>query len=175
MSDTRTAAIADFAGLVAHALAVEEEAAERYAELAAQMSTHNNPQAAELFSEMARVESLHADKIRQRAAHLTLPDIAPWDYCWRDPEGPETTLLDEVHYLMTPRQALTLALHNERRALEFFAGILAHARDDDMRTLASELAADEREHVRLVEEWLAKLPETPPDWDQDTDPPALQD
>jgi len=36
--------------LLSHALALESEASERYAELAEQMQTHNNPDVAELFA-----------------------------------------------------------------------------------------------------------------------------
>jgi len=69
----------------------------------------------------------------------------------------------------------TVALHNERRAFEFFSDILAATDDEQIRALASELADDEREHVRLVEEWIAQLPPTPEGWDEDPDPPVLQD
>jgi hypothetical protein len=37
------------------------------------------------------------------------------------------------------------------------------------------MAEDEREHVRLIGEWLARYPEPEPGWDEDPDPPAVAD
>jgi len=51
--------------LLAHAKAMESEALERYLELAEQMEVHHNPEVAELFRKMARVERKHVEKILQ--------------------------------------------------------------------------------------------------------------
>jgi hypothetical protein len=37
------------------------------------------------------------------------------------------------------------------------------------------MAAEEREHVRLIGEWLSRYPEPEPGWDHDPDPPAVAD
>jgi hypothetical protein len=37
------------------------------------------------------------------------------------------------------------------------------------------MAEEEREHVRLIGEWLAKVPPPEPGWDEDLDPPAVAD
>jgi len=163
------------AELLAHALAMEIEAAERYEDLADQMVLCNNETVAELFRRMSELETLHVEKIRDRIGALELPEIAPWDYRWRDPEAPEISALDKIHYLMTPYQALAVALHNEQRALEYYSEITKQIHDDEILTLARELADEEREHVKLVEEWLAKYPEPSPDWNEDPDPPVAQD
>ena len=42
--------------LLAYSLAIEQEAAERYAELADQMEVHNNHEVAELFHKLAVIE-----------------------------------------------------------------------------------------------------------------------
>jgi len=44
-----------------------------------------------------------------------------------------------------------------------------------VRAAALEMAADEREHVRLIEEWLSRVPPPEPGWDEDPDPPAVAD
>ena len=60
----KTAAPATLTELMAQALAIEIEAAQRYAELADVMETHNNREVADLFRRMATIESRHADAIR---------------------------------------------------------------------------------------------------------------
>lgn len=160
--------------LLAYALALELEASERYADLADQMETHNNPEVAELFQKLSRIEKLHADQILDQATSLDLPNIAASAYQWEDPEGPETTDFGEAHYLMTANRALTLALHNEQRAYEFFTKVAAEASDRDVVILALEMAEEEREHVALMEDWLAEFPQADEAWSDDPDPPVDQ-
>jgi rubrerythrin len=175
LKDKIPAEMEDLPAMIAHALAIEEEAGERYADLADQMSVHNNDAVADFFRTMARVEKIHADKIRDQAKGIELPEIAPWDYRWRDAESPETTLLEEIHYKMTVHHALKLALVNEQRAEAYFADIASKTANAEIRAMAEELAEDERAHVKLVEDWLAKHPEPAEGWDEDDDPPAYQD
>ena len=159
--------------LMSRACALEAEAAERYAELGDLMSAHNSTEVAELFHKLARIERLHRDQILRRMGWSAPPD--PDAFRWETPEGPETTDPGELHYLMTPWHALRLAEHNERRAAEFFASLAAADVPAEVRAEAKEMAAEDREHVRLVREWLAKVP--PPDaaWEQDLDPPNVVD
>ena len=164
----------NIAELLAHALALEEEAAERYAELAEVMVTHNNPDAAELFRRMAVIEQRHVDEIRQQIARRALTDLPSAHYRWVGLEGPETTDHADLHYLMTPRQALLLALRNEQRARDYYVAIAQHSSDPEVTELASELAEEECEHVEWVEQWLERFPPTQADWDHDDDPPNLQ-
>jgi len=158
---------------MAYAWAMEVEAAERYAELAEQMDTHHNAEVAELFVKLARIEGKHGDQIAAQMGWTRPPDTA--SFHWETPEGPETTDYGDLHYLMQPYHALKLALHNEERAAEFFEHFAAAKVPADVREAALEMAADEREHVRLIREWLAKFPEPEPGWDEDPDPPAVAD
>ena len=158
--------------LLAYALALELEASERYAELAEQMQTHNNPEVVELFQKLARIEKLHADRVLEQAEKLDLPDISTSACRWESPEGPETTDLGEAHYLMTPHHALRFALHNEQRAYDFFAKVAAEATDQSVAQLASEMATEEQEHVALMQAWLAKYPQPDDHWSHDPDSPA---
>ena len=160
--------------LLAYAVALELEASERYADLADQMTTHNNPDVAELFQKLSRIEKLHADQVLQRADTLQLPEIAATAYRWEDPEGPETTDFSDMDYLLTANRALTLALHNEQRAYEFFARIAAEATDKEVVELAAEMAVEEKEHVALMGEWLAKYPPSDAPPADDPDSPVAQ-
>jgi rubrerythrin len=158
---------------MAFAWAMEVEAAERYAELAGQMDTHHNREVAQLFAKLARIEGLHRDQIAARMGWTTPPRAEV--FRWETPEGAETTDYAELHYLMQPWHALQLAEHNERRAVEFFERFAASRVPAEVRVLAREMADEEREHVRLVQEWLARVPPPEPGWDDDPDPPAVAD
>ena len=150
--------------LLSHALAIETEAVDRYTLLADQMEVHNNPELATIFRKLAHVEGLHAKEIEERAAGLDLPDLKPWEYEWANGDSPEAIDPVEAHYLMTPHHALKMALAAEQRAFAFFDGLAGKVEDAELRKLAKEFADEEREHVRLVEELLARYPEPPADW-----------
>jgi rubrerythrin len=152
---------------------MEDEASERYTELADQMRTHHNVEVAELFTRLARIEGKHRDQIMQRMGWTAPPDAT----ClrWETPEGPETTEYGELHYLMRPYHALQLALHNERRAVEFFERFAAATVPAAVRRAAEEMAEEEREHVRLIVEWLSRYPAPESGWDDDPDPPQVVD
>lgn len=159
------------AELLAHSLAIESEAEERYTMLAEQMEVANNEEVAALFRRLAEIEGKHVAKVHTLAGDDPLPHIAPWDLHWRGQAAPEAPQFDDVHYLMTPHQALELALQGECYAAEFFADVAANARDATVRKLAEELAEEEHEHVTLVEKWLARYPKPQRDWADDPDPP----
>lgn len=161
--------------LLAHALALEVEAVERYADLAELMESHNNREVAELFMKMSEIEKLHVEEIRRQISSRKLTKLPAIRYQWVTAEGPETTDPADLHYLMTPYQALTLALLNEQRACDFYKAVLAACTDEASRELAGELAAEEEEHVALIKAWLAKVPEADEDWDYDDDQPNIQD
>jgi rubrerythrin len=158
---------------MAYAWAMEVEASDRYAELADLMATHHNREVAELFAKLARIEGKHRDQIAAQMGWTKAPDTAV--FRWETPEGPETTDYGDLHYLMQPWHALKLAEHNERRAVEFFEHFAAARVPADVRAAALEMAGEEREHVRLIGEWLAKVPPPEPGWDEDMDPPAVAD
>ena len=159
------------ATFLAHALALETEAAERYAELADVMEVHNNPEVAELFRQMSEFSHLHAASVRQRAAGHHLPKLHSWDYRWNTPEPPEVGAPEGTHYLMTPWHALTFALDNERRGHDYYADSAAGSDDPELRRLASDFAAEESEHVATLERWLERIPQPATDWADDPDPP----
>ena len=162
--------------LLAHARAIESDAMEQYQELAEQMDVHHNADTAELFRKMVDVEARHVEKILERAKGVDLPHISPWDFKWADGETPEVISAENTHYLMTPHHALKLALVAEQRALDFFAQVLEHCTEGtDIHDLAGELCAEEREHVELIRTWLEKYPEPDEGWDEDPDPPVLQE
>ena len=65
---------------LAHAHALEVEAAAQYDDLAEQMDVHNNPEVAELFRKLAEIEGKHVNKIDDKAGDQPIPHIPPWEY-----------------------------------------------------------------------------------------------
>jgi rubrerythrin len=152
------------AELYAHAIAIEREAAARYAELAERMNDLGNEAVAELFARLAGFEEEHLATLLRRTDGVELPQSAQDEYRWLDAGAPETAAHELVFRLMTPRHALEIALGAEKRAQAFFERTLLTARDPALRALAKEMAAEEQEHVNLVEQLLERTPDANVDW-----------
>ena len=155
---------------MARAYAMELEATERYAQFAEQLDTHNNREVAQLFRKLAAVEALHAKRILEEMRWPSMPALPP-AYAWQGSEAPETAPFDSLHYLMQPYHALEIALRCELQAQKYFEDIAAGSAPPAVRKAAIEMADEEREHVRLVRDWLKRVPQPKPDWDEDPDPP----
>ncbi len=138
---------------------IEEEALERYDELALQLEVHHTPEAAAFFRFMARQEAKHCATLAQRRARLygTSPRTVTRDMIF-DIEAPE---YDAARAFMSLRQALETALAAERKARAFFADALAGLADARVRALFEELHGEEIEHERLVQAEIDKLPPGP--------------
>jgi rubrerythrin len=169
------AGASDPAGFMARAWAMEVEAVERYTMLADAMEEHNNRDVAELFRKLARIEQLHADRIAEESFARGLPALPPGGVEWEDGEGPETADPGELHYRMQPYHALQIALAAERRAQRFFSKMARASTSSAVRTAAREMAAEEGEHVRLIEDWIKRTPLPDKDWEHDPDPPTQSD
>ncbi|HEX7218109.1 MAG TPA: ferritin family protein [Burkholderiales bacterium] len=144
--------------LYAHAIAIEREAVERYTEFSWRMADAGNDAAAEVFGGLARLEAGHLDGLLKRARGMKLPALAPHEYAWLDAGAPETAARELVYRLMTARHALEIALAGEKRAAAFFEHVVLIAEDARLRALAAEMAADEAEHVALLEQLLETTP-----------------
>lgn len=166
---------ASIATLMTYALWLELDAVERYRELADAMEMHNNRDVSELFRKMAAIEGKHADKIMKQMAWTKVPPLPPGPSPWPGFESPETVAHEEVHYLMQPWHALSLALKGEERAHRFFARLAGEATAPAVKRAATEMADEEREHVELVRAWMAKVPRPDDDWREDPDPPRYTD
>jgi rubrerythrin len=160
---------------LAHAIALEAEAAERYDELADAMEVHNNREVAELFHKQAHYSRLHWGDIKEIAKNLDLPKLKPWEYQWQSTEGPESAPVERTHYMMTPYHCIHLALQNERRGQQYYADVASQTTNPEVKKLASQFAEEESQHVVMLEKWAANIAEPEPDWDLDLDPPVVSD
>lgn len=143
--------------LLLHALVIELEAVQRYRQLAEMMARIGNTNVANIFTKMSKIEAQHAEKIEEQIKGHNLPMLTPSQYRWRGIESPENADSDRLFHLMNPCQALSLALDSEKRAYQFFADVVDDSNDERVRELAAEFAAEERQHVSWVEEWLATV------------------
>ena len=151
------------AELYVHAIAIEREAAERYREFAARMADQGNEELAGVFGKLAAFESEHLKALQRRTDGVALPRLAA-DYRWLDAGAPEMAAHDLIFRLLTPRQALVIALQAEKRARAFFAHVQRDSGDPALRALAKEMAAEEAEHMSLLEHTLERAHDPFVDW-----------
>jgi rubrerythrin len=141
------------AELYVHAIAIEREAAERYAEFAGRMASEDNYKVAAFFRMLSTFEAKHLAELKRRIAGVELPPLTS-DYSWLDEGASETAGRELIFRAMTPRHALAIALHAEKRARAFFEHVCRTAADPATRSLAKEMAMEEAEHISLVERML---------------------
>ncbi|MCC6377463.1 MAG: rubrerythrin [Burkholderiales bacterium] len=176
VAEDRTGAVPQsIPALMAWALWLELDAAERYRELADAMEMHNNREVGALFRKMETIEGKHAESIMHSMEWTSPPPRPRGEAPWPGFEAPENVAHEDVHYLMQPWHALTLALKGEERAVRFFTALANESTVPAVQAAAREMAAEEQEHVDLVRAWLARVP--PPDerWRDDPDPPRYLD
>jgi len=150
--------------IYAHSIAIEREAVARYSEFAERMDELGNQAAAEIFATLARLETEHLEELLARTRGMRLPEIAPGEYAWLYGAAPETAARELVFRLMTARNALEIALAGELRAVAFFESVILTGGDELLRSLAREMAADEGDHIAMLEKLLEATPGPVVDW-----------
>lgn len=134
----------DFAAeLYADAIAIEQEAAKRYAELGEHMAGCGNHAVAALFRMLSRRDAEHLAELRGRASGMALPALDA-DHSWR------------TSGCQSQRDALCAALEAEKAAHAFFAQAARVADDPEGRALASEMALEEAHHEELIQRLLER-------------------
>lgn len=137
---------------LAHAIAMEQEAADRYHELADMMEAYNNLEVSKLFRDMTRYSELHRDSIKERAGVIELPQLRSWQYRWVTP--PEVGDEYGFDYTLHPYDALRYARTNELQAMRFYQKVARTAEDEEMKALATEFAEEEEEHAAAINQLL---------------------
>lgn len=153
---------------LAHAVALEHEAAERYLELADMMESYRNDEVSSVFRDMVHFSQMHRDEIKARVGSIELPKLKSWQYRWTTP--PEMGGDEAFDYLIEPYHALKYARGNELRAMEYYRSVASGAEDTEVKRLATDFADEEAGHVASLDEWLARTPRPSSTWDADPDP-----
>jgi len=153
---------------LAHAVALEQEAADRYLELADMMEAHRNDAVSAVFRDMVRFSEMHRDEIKARVASIELPQLKSWEFRWRSP--PEVGGEEGFDYLMEPYHALKYARENEMRTLQYYRSVGQESADAEVKRLAAAFAEEEAEHVAALDKWIALTPRPSGTWQADPDP-----
>jgi len=137
---------------------IELEACHRYQMFASQLGRTGGYDAGAFFATMAENEAKHGQEleIRRKAlfgdepTRLTLDDLF-------DVEAPE---MGAPHSGMSTLQAFEIGLESEKKAYDFYDMALPGITDPEVRALFTELRDEETEHVEMLKEQMAKLPES---------------
>lgn len=134
---------------------IEDEAKERYEELAHQMELHHDAAVASFFHFMAKNEARHGEELAERRTRLfpNLPRRVDRSMLW-DVEAPG---YETVRAFMTLKEALEVALAAEVKAYNYFCDVLKTIPGGEVKTLFEELREEEVHHQNLVKLERAKL------------------
>jgi len=150
--------IGNLAECYANALAIEREAAARSAQFAEYLEDHGEQATAALFRKLARFEQQHVEELERRTAGMPLPALRSWEFSWLDDAPAEQVDHHFVFHLMTPHDALTIALGAEKRAQALYEQAISVSDDPEVKRLAQELAGEELEHIVWLEDGLKRVP-----------------
>jgi rubrerythrin len=135
---------------------IEVEAYKRYTQFAERLGSSSDDDAASVFQSMAVNENKHGEEIAERRVKLfgdVRPNVKLDDIF--DVEAPEfgASRLD-----LSALEAYEVALSSEKKAFDFYDRALRYVDHPEVKSLFEELRDEEAEHVRMVEEMIAKLP-----------------
>ena len=147
----------DIQVFLAHAIQLEYEAARRYEDLKAAMTTDGNTEAAAFFARMAEYSRRHLKDAMARGGFHDIPHLKADEWEWPDGVSPEQAAWAGVDGLIDVPTAMRLALDGEERSQLFYAAIVAATTDPQVRQMAREFATEEAEHVAELEQILRKL------------------
>lgn len=156
--------------LLAHLLAMHDEAADRFTDLADCLYQHHNVAAHTVFDQALQLQKQAIAQLEDEIGTRQLPTIAPWEYLGHCEEHPECECMQQAHYLMSAQQAVQLALFIENRLLTFCQH-QQQAKNSATRDLASNQTAAIRQRIQqlsvLADQAQDKLPL------EDFDPPNM--
>jgi rubrerythrin len=141
----------ELAEFLAHSVELESEALDRYEEMADSMASHHNDKVAQFFRRMILEVREHLGEVADLAKGMTLPELKAWEFNWPEVESPETASYEAMHYRMSLRDAMTLALENERAAERYYRAVANSSGNEETVKIAGQFADQEHSHaVELV-------------------------
>lgn len=136
--------------LFAIAAAMEEEAAARYAEMAARLR-QEDPALSEVFERLSADEQGHLDRVVHWSERTKGQAPNPAHIRWVAPETFDDEGAAVAHpKLLSAYRALSMAVRNEERAFAFWSYIAAHAETVEVRQAAEAMAHEELGHVATL-------------------------
>ena len=137
---------------------IELEACHRYQMFASQIGRTGGYDAGAFFASMAENEAKHGQELEARRktlfgdtpARLTLDDLY-------DVEAPD---MGAPRRGMSTLQAFEVGLAAEKKAYDFYDMALPGIANAEVRELFTELRDEETEHVEMLKEAMAKLPQS---------------
>lgn len=135
---------------------IEREACDRYISFAEDLGRRLSGDAGAVFQSMAENEKKHGEELaeRRRALFGDQPARVKRDDIF-DVEAPD---VGSTRWNMSEFWAYQVALHSEQKAFAFYDTALRSVTQPEVKALFEELRAEEAEHVRMIEEIMAKLP-----------------
>lgn len=159
--------------LLAQVYAMKCESEDRLQDLIDSLKQHNNSAAADIFSRTNELIKLSIKNIEQRVQGMQLPKIPPWESQWHSKEQPDCLCIENAHYLMTPLQALDLAIFNEKRLQEFFKQQINNGLNEEIRLIANEFLVQEKQLTIQMHSWKEQLENNSTEQNEDFDPPNI--
>jgi rubrerythrin len=104
---------------------------------------------------------------------MVLPQLKAWEFNWPEAESPETASYEALHYRMSLRQAMTLALENERAAESYYRQVANSSDDSETVRIAGQFADEERSHAAELECMLQELPQNGENLREEDDEPHM--
>ena len=135
---------------------IEIEAHRRYTQFAERLGSRDTGDAGAIFESMAVNEAKHGEQLAERRLALfgNEPPTVKLDDIF-DVEAPD---FGAPSMNMSPLKAYQVALSSEKKAFAFYGMALRYVDHPDVRALFEELRDEEAEHVRMLEEIIARLP-----------------
>lgn len=140
---------------LAHAIKLEQDAAERFGQLADAMESCGNRHVGKLFRCLSDYSRLHLSDARARAGFRDIPAPTEVEFVWPDIESPETAAIWATDPFLGREEALQIALDAEKAGFAYYKKILDATDDPEIRALAREFVEEERGHVMELEKWIA--------------------
>ncbi|GGI24077.1 ferritin-like domain-containing protein [Bradyrhizobium guangdongense] len=138
--------------LFALAHAMEQEAANRYDDLAKEMRKQGKNDLADVFARLSSAEREHVDSVARwsQSRRGKVPD--PVLVRWQTPEAIDAEVAADAKTsrLMTPYRALAMAVRNEERAFAFWSYLAAYSDDPEIKRASEAMASEELGHVAAL-------------------------
>lgn len=163
----------ELAEFLAHSVELESEARDRYEELADVMTAHHNHKVASFFRRMVQEVHHHLGEVTDLAKGMTLPDLKAWEFNWPEAESPEAASYEAMHYRMSLRDAMTLALENERAAENYYRTVANTSGTEETARIAAQFADEEHSHAAELVSMLQQLPQNSAHLREEDDEPNM--